>query len=84
MGEDINLEQPMKVIKVVGYDENKPRKTYNQVMAKAFKRVTNSTILNSIYNEVSVAEIKPTNKAEPKNTPTMREELIEKINSKLF
>lgn len=79
MGEDINLDIPMKLTKVVGYDESKPRKSYNQVMAKAFNCVTNTTILNSIYNEVSKGEVKPCNKAEIKKAPTEVEDLIEKL-----
>jgi len=52
-----NLLKPMGVKKVIGFDTSKPRKTYNQVMHKCFKNISDSKVLNTIYKEMQINEL---------------------------
>ncbi len=75
--------KPMSVRKVIGFDTTKPRKTYNQVMTKCFRNVSDTRVLNSIYKQMQEKVMKQDEmfKFIP---PTKAEELIQKIDEKFF
>ena len=79
--EDIFKEWTIK--KVIGFDTTKPRKTYNQVMTKCFKNVSDSRVLNNIYKQMQ-EKVMAQDELFKFVPPTRAEEIIQKIDEKFF
>jgi len=84
LDEPIDIFNEAKPIKVIGYDVNSKRKTFNQIMTKCYNTIKSRRVLNELY-EVNDAVVKIQESDFGRNKEVEGLRLMEeKLDSKLF